>query len=102
MNTGGTTKASQGCNERTGSTRPNYSERISYLTILCYQLDTVSGKTENIDRSIIHPGMALGQMGAFMKRVDGDGKRHGGMGERDGSLPGLAIGPVRISNRNRR
>ena len=24
--------------------------------------------------------MALGQMGAFMKRVDGDGKRHEGMG----------------------
>ena len=45
--------------------------------------------------------MALGQMGAFMKRVDGDGKRHGGMGEGDGSLPGLSIGPVRISNRNR-
>ena len=45
--------------------------------------------------------MALGQMGAFMKRVDGDGKRHAGMGERDGSLPGVAIGPVRISNRNR-
>ena len=45
--------------------------------------------------------MALGQMGAFMKRVDGDGKRHGGMGEGDGSLWGLAIGLVRIYNRNR-
>jgi hypothetical protein len=39
-------------------------------------------------------------MGEFMKRVHGDGKRHGGMGERAGSLPGLAIGPVRISNIN--
>jgi len=44
--------------------------------------------------------MAMGQMGEFMKRVHGDGKRHGGMGERAGSLPGLAIGPVRISNIN--
>jgi hypothetical protein len=42
----------------------------------------------------------MGQMGEFMKRVHGDGKRHGGMGERAGSLPGLAIGPVRISNIN--
>ena len=45
--------------------------------------------------------MALGQMGAFMKRVDGDGKRHEGIGEGAGSLSGLSIGPVRISNRNR-
>jgi len=36
--------------------------------------------------------MAMGQMGAFMKRVDGDGKRHGGMGERR-YLAGLGASP---------
>jgi hypothetical protein len=36
--------------------------------------------------------MAMGQMGEFMKRVHGDGKRHGGMGERD-YLAGLGASP---------